>query len=324
MRKGKKPTAAPHVDAPLAAIFEAMAAGAAAEPEPATLAERRAAADGTMLLIHGGPEDGVTSTDHEVPVEGGTVRVRVLRPDAHTAPSPTLFFIHGGGWFQGNLDTGEVECGPMASAADIAVVSVEYRLAPEHPFPTPLEDCVAAYRWTREHAADLGLDADRVAVGGTSAGGNLSAALLLACRDRGIPLPIAQVLEVPALDLTLGSPSMDEHTDGAGLTRAAVDDFAKHYVGTTPRTHPLVSPLLAEDLTGLPPAVVFVAEHDPVRDDGERWVRALQSAGVPAAGFRILNHVHGSWIIPVTITNRLHHDLRVATLRRIFDGTLVP
>lgn len=318
-------TDGPHIDPPLRALFQAMAEGDAAAPPPTTLQEQRTAADSTMLLIHPGPEAGVTVVDHEVEVDGGSIRVRVARPDAVAGLAPTLFFIHGGGWFQGNLDTGEVECGPMASAVGCAVVSVEYRLAPEHPFPTPLEDCVAAWAWLHDQADALGIDATRIAVGGTSAGGNLSAALCLVCLDRDLPMPIAQVLDVPALDLTLGSPSMREVGDGAGLTRTAVDEYARMYTARgTERTNPLVSPLFADDLAGLPPAVVVVAEHDPVRDDGERWVRALQESGVAAFGIRVLAHVHGSWIIPITVTNRLLHDLRTATLRRVFDGTLVP
>ncbi len=317
-----------HVDPPVQRLFEAMAASAV--ERPADLDERRRSANATMLLIHPGPEPDVTVNDHEVEVEGGRILVRVTRPDALTGPAPTLFFIHGGGWFQGNLDTAEVECGLRASEVPCQIASVDYRLAPEHPFPTPLEDCVAAYRWMLDRADDLGVDLARVAVGGTSAGGNLGAALCLALRDRGLPLPIVQLLDVPCLDLTMASPSMSEDAEGAGLTAADVRQYVEWYChglagsGGTDPTEPLVSPLHAADLSGLPPAVITVAEHDPVRDDGERYLAALHGAGVPGIAIRVLAHIHGSWIIPITITHRLVHDLKLATVRRAFDGTLVP
>jgi acetyl esterase len=317
-----------NIDPPVRRLFEVMAANAV-EP-PAELDARRALANATMLLVHLGPEPDVKVTDHDVAVAGGSIRVRVARPDAFTGPAPTLFFIHGGGWFQGNLDTAEVECGPVASAVPCMVVSVDYRLAPEHPFPTGLEDCIAAYEWTLANADDLGVDRDRIAIGGTSAGANLSAAVCLAARDRGLPLPIAQLLDVPCLDLTLSSPSMDEVGEGAGLTKADVEEYASWYAhglegsGGTDPTDPLMSPLHATDLSGLPPAVITVAEHDPVRDDGERYLARLHEAGGAGSAVRVLAHIHGSWIIPITSTHRLVHDLKVASLRRAFDGTLVP
>jgi acetyl esterase len=318
-----------NIDPPVRRLFEAMAAAGLPEP-PTDLDERRAQANATMLLVHPGPEPDVKVVDHEVAVAGGTIQVRVTRPDRIEGPAPTLFFLHGGGWFQGNLDTAEVECGPVASAVPCTVVSVAYRLAPEHPFPTGLEDCLAAYEWLLANAHDLGVDGARVAIGGTSAGANLAAAVCLAARDRGLPLPVAQLLDVPALDLTLASPSMDEVADGAGLTKAAVAEYVGWYAhgqagsGGTDPAHPLMSPLHAEDLSGLPPALITVAEHDPVRDDGERYLARLHQAGGTGFAVRVLAHIHGSWIIPITTTHRLVHDLKVASLRRAFDGTLVP
>jgi acetyl esterase len=318
-----------HIDPPVRRLFDAIAA--TNPPEPSSdLDERRRVANATMLLVHQGPEPDVDVRDHEVEVDRGRIAVRVSRPKVFTGAAPTLFFIHGGGWFQGNLDTAEVECGPVAAAVPCMVVSVDYRLAPEHPFPTPLEDCIAAYRWMLAGADDLGVDVKRIAVGGTSAGGNLAAALCLAARDGALTMPVAQLLDVPCLDLTMASPSMDEVGDGAGLTKAGVAEFVEWYAnglagsGGTPLEHPLLSPLHAEDLSGLPPAVITVAEHDPVRDDGERYLARLHEAGVPGSAVRVLAHIHGSWIIPITTTNRLVHDLKVATLRRAFDGSLVP
>lgn len=314
------------LDPPLRRIFEHLAAAPAAPP--GDLLEQRRLADTTMLLASTGPEAGVEVSDHTVVVSGGAITVRVTRPVAVAAggvPAPAYLFVHGGGWFQGNLDTAEVECGPMASTVPCVVVSVGYRLAPEHPFPVPVEDCVAAYRWLLDQAGALGVDPARIAVGGTSAGGNLAVALCLAARDRGLPAPCLQLLDVPCLDLTLASPSMRDPGCQAGLTGDAVAEFAARYVpDPAQRTDPLASPLLAADLSGLPPAVVVVAELDPVRDDGERYLERLHEADVPAMGIRVLSHPHGGWIIPVSPTWRLMGDLRAAAVRRAFDGTLVP
>ena len=306
------------LDPPLRRIFELLAAAPAAPP--GDLAERRRQADSTMLLASTGPEPDVTVKDHTVPVAGGEITVRITRPDAFgDTPAPAYLFVHGGGWFQGNLDTAAVESGPMASTVPCVVASVDYRLAPEHPFPTPLDDCIAAYTWLLDQAGPLGIDPGRIAVGGTSAGGNLAAALCLAARDRGLALPCLQLLDVPCLDLTLASPSMRDPECQAGLTGEAVAEFAAMYVPDPDRRRdPLVSPLLADDLSGLPPAVVVVAELDPVRDDGERWVAALHAADVPAAAVRVLTHPHGGWVIPGTQTHTLVRDLHTTTLRRTF------
>lgn len=310
-----------HVDPPLAALFTGLAASAPAE-RPADLDERRALANGTMKLLRL-PEPGTVTTSHELAVEGGTIGLRVIRP-AGDEVLPGLLFVHGGGWFQGDLDTSEVESGHFATAVGCVVVHVDYRLAPEHPFPTPLEDVVAAWSWLHASASSLGIDTSHVAVAGASAGGNLAAAVCLVARERGLPMPVAQLLDVPATDLTLQSPSLTELGDGAGLTTTDIKQFAAWYCGDTAPDHPWVSPLLASDLSGLPPAVVIVAEHDPIRDDGERYVAALQSAGVPAVGLRVLTHVHGSWIVPVTATAGIVQALRVDALRRAFAGTLAP
>jgi acetyl esterase len=310
-----------HIDPPLAALVAAM--GAAPAPPPTDLDERRAAANATMVLARL-PETGTVVTEYDVPVEGGSVRVRVTRPEQADGLLPGLFFIHGGGWFQGDLDTAEVECGPMSTTVGCVVVSVAYRLAPEHPFPVPLEDCVAAWTWLHASADELGIDATRVAVAGASAGGNLAAALCLTARDRELPMPTLQLLDVPCLDLTRASPSMKEIGDAAGLTATDVRQFVEWYAGDESPSHPRISPLLEPDLSGLPPAVILVAEHDPVRDDGERWLQALHEAGVAGTGLRVLAQLHGTWVVPISSTWRLMSDLRASALRRAFEGSLVP
>jgi acetyl esterase len=308
------------IDPPLKGLFSALDAAPKAASDD--LAAVRAQADATFMLLHQ-PEPGTDVTEHDCPVDGGTIRLRVRRPSG-SGTLPALFHLHGGGWFQGNLDTAEVECGPMATAVGCVVISVDYRLAPEHPFPIPLEDCLAAWLWVHDHLEQLDIDPSRIAVAGASAGGNLSAALCLAARDRGLPQPLLQLLDVPATDLTGSSPSWAEVGDGAGLTETELRRFVGYYVGDADPADPYLSPVLADDLSGLAPAVVITAAHDPVRDDGERWVSALQAAGVAASGLRVLNHVHGSWIIPITITAGLVRDLRVSVLKRAFAGTLDP
>jgi acetyl esterase len=304
------------LDPPLQAIVDALAAQRPAESEP-DLDKRRAEADATMMLVHR-PEAGVTKTDHVA----GDVAVRVLRPDGLPTPAPALFFIHGGGWFQGNLDTSEVECGHMATRAGCVVVFVDYRLAPTHPHPAALTDCVTAYRWVLDNAAELGIDTARIAIGGTSAGGNLAAAVCLYLRDHGVPMPILQLLDVPCLDFTLSSPSYTDVGTGAGLTTDAVREYVGWYLGADgDATDPYASPLHAADLSGLPPAFIVVAEYDPVRDDGERYLRALHAAGVAAACFRVLGHFHGGWVIPLTATSHLVEDVRASALRRAFEGS---
>ncbi len=276
-----------------------------AEP-PSTNEEKRAVADAGLMVIHPGPEPGVTTADGEV----AGVPVRTYMPDGLADP-PTFLYFHGGGWFQGNLDTAEVEMGPMSSGAQCRVVSVAYRLAPEHPFPAALDDCLAVY----EALADEG----PVAVGGTSAGGNLAAALCIAARERGWPQPILQLLDSPCLDLTLSSPSAAEF--GADALAVQLRGFVGGYCADP--TDPLVSPLLCPDLSGLAPAVITVAELDPVRDDGERYLARLLDAGVDATCIRVKAMFHIGWVVPFfRPTHHLINDFRAAALRRAFDGSL--
>jgi acetyl esterase len=216
--------------------------------------------------------------------------------------------------------------GPITALVPGAVALVDYRLAPEFPYPVPLADCVAGYAWLHERHAELGIDPERIAVGGCSAGGNLAAALCLVARDRGLPMPVAQLLDVPALDLTLMDRSAaDAIPEFGGLTPEACNEYFELYLegGTDPRD-PRVSPLFEPDLTGLPPAVITTAEYDPVRDQGERYLTRLHEAGVPASAYRVLAHLHGGWVIPGTITHALVGDLRAAALRRALTGTLTP
>ncbi|MDP2312397.1 MAG: alpha/beta hydrolase [Pseudomonadota bacterium] len=255
-----------------------------ATPEKARVAMR-----GSVAIVASRPTAALDVHDTRVP---GGPAVRVYRPLG--APRPVLVYLHGGGWVQGDLDTHDGLCRRLATEADRVVVSVDYRLAPEHPFPAGLDDTLHALRWVR--TADLGgptlAPAGRVSVGGDSAGGNLAAAACLALRDAGEPLPELQVLVYPGLDQTRALPSHRTFARGYLLTAADIDWFQAHYAVTDLRD-PLASPLLAPDLRGLPPAVVTTAGFDPLRDEGEAYVARLREAGVPVVHLDEAGLVHG-------------------------------
>ena len=227
-----------------------------------------------------------------VPGPAGEVPVRVYRPLTE-GPHPTIAFFHGGGYVIGDLDTHDDHARLLCRDVDAVVVSVDYRLAPEAPFPAGLEDCVAAYRWVVQHAADLGGDVTRLAVAGDSAGGNLSAATAVAARDAGLPLA-AQLLIYPGVDFVDSEdhPSRTENAEGYFLTAEDMAWFGEHYLQGGPREDPRASVLRA-DLTGVAPAVVGTAEYDPLRDEGEAYAAALDKAGVRVVQHRYPGLIHG-------------------------------
>jgi acetyl esterase len=228
-----------------------------------------------------------------------SIRVRVYRPDAK-APVPTIVYFHGGGFVIGDLDTHEGVCRALCKDVGAVVVSVDYRLAPEHRFPAAVEDALAALTWVVEHVADYGADATRIAVGGDSAGANLAAVCAQQAHADGVRLA-AQLLVYPAVDLLGDYRSRTENADGYFLTYADMRWFAEHYVGMSeedPRTQdlardPRLSPLLADSLEGLAPAVVVTAEFDPLRDEGNAYARALEKAGVHVEHREMASLIHG-------------------------------
>jgi acetyl esterase len=231
--------------------------------------------------------------DDMVFVNGDRIRVRVYRPHQDTS-SPVHVYLHGGGWWQGTVDHVDPQCRRLAKAAGCVLVSVEYRLAPEHRFPIPLEDCYAALVWVVEHADRLGVDVRRVSIGGSSAGGNLAAAVALLARDRGGPVLYAQVLDIPVVDLTMSHPSIEELRHNRALPRQDLVRAIDFYIGNdTDPTHPLVSPFYA-DVRNLPPALIMTAECDPLRDEAEAYGHRLREAGVPSVIRRWPGMVHGS------------------------------
>lgn len=230
---------------------------------------------------------------------GGPLRLRIYTP-LGTGAFPLLVFFHGSGFVLCSLDTHDGMCRNLCAGAACVVVSVDYRLAPEHKFPAGIEDCLYAVRWAAAHASELGTDPTRIAVAGDSAGGNMAAVAALRLRDEGGPALCAQLLLYPVTDYhTPGTPSYEENAEGYGLTRDTMKWFWKHYLSDPAQgAHPHASPLRARDLSGLPAALVITAEYDPLRDEGELYADKLRAAGVPTAMTRYdgVNHGFMFWV----------------------------
>jgi acetyl esterase len=218
-------------------------------------------------------------TETQLAGPAGPLRVRVYDPGVHQ-PSPAMIFFHGGGWVIGSIESHDCLCRCLANATGIKILSVAYRLAPEHRYPAAAEDAYAAVVGTVERAVSLGVEADRLVVCGDSAGGNLAAVTALMVRDRGGPALRAQILLYPVLDHNFDTDSYLRFLDGYFLTRDAMMWFWDHYVPEIERRcEPYASPLRAADLTGLPPTLIVAAECDPLRDEAAAYARRLQAAG---------------------------------------------
>jgi acetyl esterase/lipase len=234
------------------------------------------------LLNFPGPQIHVEVDDLALPGPAGEIAARHYRPN-HAAAAPLLVFYHGGGWTIGDLDTHDALCRLTCRDAGIHVLSIDYRLAPEHPAPAAVEDAYAAFQWAYEHAGELGAVPGRVAVGGDSAGGNLAAVVCQLARDDGGPAPVLQWLIYPRTDFTAQTRSLSLFARGFLLTRRDMDWFEAQYLrgsGVDP-ADPRVSPLLADSLSGLAPALIAVGGFDPLRDEGESYAAALRAAGTP-------------------------------------------
>jgi acetyl esterase/lipase len=250
-------------------------------------------------LVFGSMAPGVELADETATGAEGPLPVRVYRPHgAGLDQLPLVVNFHGGGWTIGSLDSADWLSSNVAVALPAVVVSVDYRLAPQHRWPAAAEDCYAAVVDLVARARELGADPARVAVMGDSAGGNLAAVVSLMSRDRSGPEIGFQGLVYPATDLTLGSPSIQQNAHAPILTRADVVAFRDHYLGGQDPRQPYASPLHATDLSGLPPALVQVAEHDPIRDDGLRYADALRNAGVPVRTTEYVGMPHGYMSFP--------------------------
>ncbi len=224
----------------------------------------------------------------------GPIGLRYYRPASAAKRLPILVYLHGGGWVLGNLNSVDPVCRALANGSQHIVVSVDYRLAPEHPFPAGLDDAYAALCWVAGQAVALGGDPDHIAVGGDSAGGNFSAVACLRARDERGPRIAYQLLIYPATDFQMKSESQRAFADGYLLTRANQQWFHRHYLGGFKNlTDWRLSPAHAADFSALPPAFVLTAEFDPLRDEGEDYAFKLVRAGVPVSVWRIPGQIHG-------------------------------
>jgi acetyl esterase len=230
-----------------------------------------------------------------VPGPAGEVPVRIYSPaGVETRPLPTLVWFHGGGWVLGGLDSADFVCRGLVNRAGCRVISAEYRLAPEAKFPAAVDDCFAVTRWIADHAADLRVDADRLAVGGDSCGGNLATVVAQLARDRGGPSLAFQVLVYPITNHRFDTPSYRDYADGYFLTRDAMVWFWSHYLeAQSDGDSSLASPLRAATLAGLPPAIVVTAEFDILRDEAEAYAARLRADGVPVELVRYPSQIHG-------------------------------
>jgi acetyl esterase len=226
----------------------------------------------------------------------GPIPLRLYRPKGVAASTalPGLVFFHGGGWVIGDLDTHDVLCRQLTGEAGVSVISVDYRLAPEHKFPAAVDDAWAATRWVASHAAELGIDGGRLAVGGDSAGGNLAAVVAILAREHGGPGLALQILIYPVTDLGAESASYTDFADGFMLTRDSMRWFRAQYLtGGREGLDWRVSPLRAPSLAGLPPAMVVTAGFDPLRDEGDAYARKLREAGVRVDAICYGGMIHG-------------------------------
>ncbi len=266
---------------------------------PGDVAERRRGMETLCDLGEGDIEPGVLTRDLAIPSAADEIAARLYRPDDRPEPLPALIYLHGGGWGAGSLRTHDGVCRRLASAAGCAVLALDYRLAPEHPFPAGLDDALVAIGWTLEQAGALGIDPARLGVAGDSAGAGIAAAAAKILLERGGPRLALQLLVCPILDIARESASRRDLAEGYFLDSATMAADVARYVppGVDP-ADPRLSPLLAEDLSGLPPALIHTAQFDPFRDEGEAYARRLQEAGVPTQHTDHAGMIHYFYALP--------------------------
>ena len=264
--------------------------------EALTPAQAREAYAASWDILQPTPPVVESVRDQTVTGPGGPLILRIYRGAGTQAGDrlPCLVYLHGGGWVIGNLESHDRLCRWLANSAGICVVAVDYRLAPEHPFPAALDDAAAALDWVASHAGELAIAPDRIGVGGDSAGGNLAAVLALMARDGAAPPLVHQALLYPVVDLTAGSESYRRVTSGVPLTAATMHYFIDHYApSASDRLDWRASPLKAPSLAGTAPALVLTVAHDPLCDEGRAYASRLESEGVRVTSLHLSDHMHG-------------------------------
>jgi acetyl esterase len=278
------------LDPQVAALLQELAALGA--PKLPTLSPSEARKQTELMRPLAGDPIAVGSVrDITIPVDGAEIGGRVYTPEGE-GPHPVVVFFHGGGWVICNLDTHDNVARAICRDADAVVVSVDYRMGPEHRFPTAVHDCFAATKWVAANASSLGADGDRLAVCGDSAGGNLSAVVSQLARDQGGPAISYAALIYPAVNMTAKGGSLDENATGYFLETEEMEWFMSHYLTEAERSDVLASPLLNENLTNLPPCFIATCEYDPLRDEGEAYADALRINGVHVASKRYDGLIH--------------------------------
>jgi acetyl esterase len=280
------------LDPEIKPIVEMMEAAPGPPAHLVPIAQARAAHDREAEIMSGPGEPVAEVRDVQAPGPGGPIRIRLFRP-AGEGTLPLVAYVHGGGWVLGSLDSFDPLCRALANASGALVASIDYRLAPEHPFPAAADDVRAAVRWLAAGAAALGADGARLAIAGDSAGGNLAAVTARRLRDDGGPALRMQALIYPVCDSALNTGSYRENGSGFGLSAESMRRYWELYLDGADGRDQDASPLRAGELAGLPPAYVVTARHDVLRDEGEAYARALEAAGVPVTLRRYDGAVHG-------------------------------
>jgi len=289
---------------PVAADLQPLLGLRAEARDPESRFDPEVLRDGYRAICTAGRDSAAevaSVTDSTIPGPDSDLPIRTYRADGLGELPPVVLYLHGGGWTLGDLEGYDEQCRAVAATVGAVVVALEYRLAPEHPFPAAVEDAWAALCWVADHADELEVDAGRLVVAGDSAGGNLTAVLSLLARDRGGPAIAHQFMVYPATDFDYESgrwPSLEENAEGYFLELATMRWFGDNYSGGRDLAAEWTAcPIRADDHAGLPPATITIADFDPLRDEGLAYAEAMRAAGVPVEVLRHAEQVHGYWIV---------------------------
>jgi len=284
------------LDPDAAAVYKAFQEAGRPPYETVSPAEARQLYLAGRVVSNPEPPELESARPLSIPAPHGSIPARIYTPKRLRKTdglSPCLVFFHGGGWVIGDLDSHDVVCRKLAHEGELIVISVDYRLAPEHKFPAAVDDAIAATQWVADNASQFGIDAARISVGGDSAGGNLAAVVALAARDRSGPKLAGQVLIYPATDFAMKHPSHAEPETSILLTHSVIKWFCNHYLGDADIDDWRASPARAKTLAGLPPAYVLTAGGDPLRDEGDEYAKRLKQDGVPITYRHFSGQFHG-------------------------------